>query len=304
MTTAYVLTGLPASGKTTAARSLFPAVRFNLDDIRAMGGFDSGSDHWSREREAVAVATMIAGAKAAVLAGHDIVLDNCHVTPSLPREYRKTLLPLGVEFKVHDLTHVSVEECIARDAARANPVGEDVIRRLAASYDKARKNNWRLTDKWMNGTKWPEPAPYVANRDLPAAYIVDIDGTVALNNGHRGHYDYDERVLNDEPNWPVIRVVRRLGTVSRIVFVSGREDRCREWTMKWLMENFGFYYAPALFMRPTGDHRPDYVIKAEIFDAEIRDNYNVLGVFDDRDRVVATWRKMGLTVFQVAPGDF
>jgi hypothetical protein len=57
-------------------------------------------------------------------------------------------------------------------------------------------------------------------------------------------------------------------------------------------------------MRKTGDHRPDYIVKNEIFDQRIRDNFNVLGAFDDRDQVVDMYRKMGITVFQVAPGNF
>ena len=31
---------------------------------------------------------------------------------------------------------------------------------------------------------------------------------------------------------------------------------------------------------------------------------NVLGVFEDRDRVVKMWRDLGITCFQVAEGDF
>jgi hypothetical protein len=57
-------------------------------------------------------------------------------------------------------------------------------------------------------------------------------------------------------------------------------------------------------MRPVGDMRKDSVVKAEIFDREIRGRYHVVAVFDDRDQVVKTWRSLGLTVFQVAEGSF
>ena len=36
----------------------------------------------------------------------------------------------------------------------------------------------------------------------------------------------------------------------------------------------------------------------------IRDRWRVVGVFDDRQQVVRMWRALGLTVFQVAEGDF
>lgn len=60
----------------------------------------------------------------------------------------------------------------------------------------------------------------------------------------------------------------------------------------------------ALFMRRTGDTRKDNIIKREIFNEHIRGKYNVLFVLDDRSRVVREWRAMGLTVFQVAEGNF
>ena len=57
-------------------------------------------------------------------------------------------------------------------------------------------------------------------------------------------------------------------------------------------------------MRPEGDSRKDSIIKREIFDAEVRDRWRITGVFDDRQQVVRMWRQLGLTVFQVAEGDF
>jgi hypothetical protein len=232
-------------------------------------------------------------------------LDNTHLTPSLPKVYRKEFSPLGVEFKIHDFTHVSVEECKKRDNERTEGhVGEEVIDRLAANHTKARKSNWRLTDKWMNGDPIIPPMPYEPNPDLPSACIVDIDGTVAIHGDERGHYEY-EKVSSDQPNPPVIEAVRgiQVGHDIQVIFVSGREDRCREDTLRWL-HNVGFE-DPILFMRTTGDHRPDYQVKAELFDAHIRDTYNVRYVFDDRTQVVKyAWRAMGLTCFQVAPGEF
>ncbi len=304
MTTAHVLCGLPASGKSTLARSLFPAIRFNLDDIRAMGGFGSGSDNWSRERESVAVTTMLSGAKSAILAGHDVVLDNCHVTPSLPRSYRKELGPLDVEFVVHDLTGVSVNECIRRDAARENGVGEDVIRRLAKSLDESRKGRWKLTAKWLTPDRADPPMPYEPQAGLPPAIIVDIDGTVALHGDKRSPFDYS-KVSGDEPNRPVIEAVQSLAADNEIVFVSGREDSCRADTEEWLWRHGLSDGDCPLFMRKTGDHRPDYIVKVELFDTFLRDRYNVRLVLDDRTQVVTrAWRAMGLTCFKVADGDF
>ncbi len=57
-------------------------------------------------------------------------------------------------------------------------------------------------------------------------------------------------------------------------------------------------------MRQEGDTRKDVLVKQEIYEREIKGRYNVLFVLDDRQQVVDGWRALGLTVFQVAPGDF
>jgi hypothetical protein len=56
--------------------------------------------------------------------------------------------------------------------------------------------------------------------------------------------------------------------------------------------------------RPAGDNRPDALVKQELFELHVRHRWRVVGVFDDRRQVVRMWRELGLTVFQVAEGDF
>jgi hypothetical protein len=62
----------------------------------------------------------------------------------------------------------------------------------------------------------------------------------------------------------------------QIVFCSGRTDDCRDTTAAWLDRHVGVPYA-ALHMRVTGDRRRDAVVKAEVFEREIRDRYLVCG---------------------------
>jgi hypothetical protein len=58
-------------------------------------------------------------------------------------------------------------------------------------------------------------------------------------------------------------------------------------------------------MRPIGDSRPDDVLKQEFLDRMlIVDRERLVAVFDDRDKVVAMWRRNGIACFQVAPGNF
>lgn len=87
-----------------------------------------------------------------------------------------------------------------------------------------------------------------------------------------------------------------------IVLCSGRPSNYRRQTEEWLLKNRIMY--DDLVMRKAGDFRPDDLIKIELYREHIEPVYEVLGVFDDRDRVVAAWRRIGLKCFQVAPGDF
>ena len=138
--------------------------------------------------------------------------------------------------------------------------------------------------------------------------LCDIDGTVALMGkgqaGRRGPYDW-KRVGEDDPNWPVIIL---LGILRRddyqVVFVSGRKERCREQTLEWLERHEIWYHDAELFMRADDDNRPDYLVKHDIYKQHIEGRYEVAYVLDDRDQVVAMWRELGLTVLQVAEGNF
>ncbi|WP_051298071.1 hypothetical protein [Brevibacterium album] len=150
----------------------------------------------------------------------------------------------------------------------------------------------------------PEPViePYAPDLSKPPVYLVDIDGTVALR-GDRDIYDGSKAHL-DTVNSPVAWVLDSLVLALEcdLVFVSGRSDEHREVTERWLEENV-FDHA-GLFMRRAGDNRRDSIVKLELFNEHIRNNYNVLGVFDDRNQVVEMWRELGLTCFQVAEGNF
>ena len=54
-----------------------------------------------------------------------------------------------------------------------------------------------------------------------------------------------------------------------------------------------------LYMRKTGDKRDDTIVKEEIFKEFIEPEYIVLGVIDDRNKVVRMWERLGLKVMKV-----
>ncbi|WP_235033088.1 AAA family ATPase [Streptomyces sp. WAC05374] len=303
MPVVHVMTGLPASGKTTEARRLQAESggrmrRVNLDDLRTMLDLPTGERN-SHAHEQTVLAIQDAAVRAAVDDGFDVVVDNTHLTPHIPKRI-KAAVAGEATFVVHDFTGVAVEECIRRDGARERPVGEEIIRLLADKHTKARKGGWRLTAEWFDDQ--PPVAPYVPDPALPSAVMCDIDGTLALR-GNRGPFDFtrcDEDLLNVSVRQALHSFRRADGDV--IVLLSGRGEEHRAMTEEWLRRHEVPF--DELWMRAAGDHRRDDVVKAELFDRHVRDRFAVRVSLDDRDRVVAVWRRMGLPTWQVNYGNF
>ncbi|MEU8890872.1 AAA family ATPase [Streptomyces sp. NPDC048442] len=310
----HVMTGLPASGKTTAARALQAESggrmrRVNLDDLRAMLDLPAARNRDRDEspegrarsfaREQTVLAVQDAAVRAAVDGGFDVVVDNTHLTPHIPKRLKAAVAGQAV-FVVHDFTGVPLEECVRRDAARANPVGEDIVRILADKHLKATKGGWRLTDGWFNDQ--PPVAPYVPDPALPSAVMCDIDGTLALT-GDRGAYDFTRcglDVLNPSVRDALLAFRQTHG--DTLVLLSGRGEEFREQTEEWLKRHDVPY--DELWMRPVRDQRRDDIVKAELFDTHVRERFAVRVSLDDRDRVVELWRRMGLPTWQVNYGKF
>ncbi len=87
-----------------------------------------------------------------------------------------------------------------------------------------------------------------------------------------------------------------------ISILSGRDEKARQLTEDWLRQ-YGVTY-DWLFMRPSGNNQKDCLFKCRIYINEILPHYEVEFVLDDRDQVVAFWRSIGLTCFQVDYGAF
>ena len=301
MTRLLITRGLPASGKTTFARKLQPnVVRVNRDDLRRMLHGQRLFTQWA---EGQVTQAQRATVEALLRAHADVIVDDTNLRARTVREWAELAARFGASFEVHDLTDVPVAECVRRDADRPaeEQVGAETIK--------------RMFDRYLAGRSLPLPIPFIERGGpggpgaayrpdpaLPPAVLVDIDGTVALMSD-RSPFDW-ARVGSDNPNPAVIGAVRAMHAAGNaIVFCSGRDASCRAETEAWLDLYVGVPYE-GLFMRPEGDSRKDAIVKREIFDDEVRDRWRIVGVFDDRQQVVRMWRALGLTVFQVAEGDF
>ena len=323
MTQRMIITrGLPASGKSTWAQNFINSnpdyIRVERDLLRDQlfnNRFYSKPDDWDMTdeefkaylnmRENTVTKVETAMVTAAFAAGKSVIVADTNLKAQYVRAWAKLAVSKGAEVEVKEF-NVPLEVLISRDFGRnyhigQHSVGESVIRKMW--NDSTHKGKIRPVDlsKELSGSLSIEP--YVEDPDLPWIVIVDIDGTMAkmLN---RSPYEW-HRVGEDEPVEAVIAAVKAAHQAdSNIVVMSGRDASCKYITVGWLKKALGPNVPFKLFMRAEGDNRKDDLVKYELFNENIRGKYNVRYVLDDRDQVVAMWRKLGLTCFQVNYGNF
>jgi len=140
--------------------------------------------------------------------------------------------------------------------------------------------------------------------------VFDLDGTLT-DPSHRLHHilsdpkDWDAFFVacgGDTPIEAAVLVCSDLSMWNEVEFWTGRPERTRATTVEWLQEHvLGDAVGECIVkMRADGDHRPDHVVKLEYVDPASPPDI----IFEDRSAVVDAYRARGLTVYQVAPGNF
>lgn len=331
--------GLPASGKSTWAKKWVlekpgERKRINRDDLRAM--LDAGT--WSPDNEQYIIGVRDAMVLQALRKGKSVVIDDTNLRADNFKKLCDVIRGSGLSAVVMEKPFpIELQDAIDRDRGRdprmggSGMVGEKVITDMWKKYiGKHGKLKDPRTETITGSVKPGEPVAWIDG--LPEVILCDLDGTLALM-GDRSPYDASRCDELDKPNWPVIECVKAMYAKGvKVIFFSAREDKDREPTerfinkwvtseVKWTEAVYDGSTASAnvtgrvemtamkqipyeLFMRPTGDQRNDGIMKELMFNEHIRGKYNVRFILDDRDRVVNKWREMGLTCFQVNPGNF
>ena len=138
--TLIITVGLPASGKTTRARTWIAdnphqRTRINRDDLRQMMGFapigNDAQETAVTDVQRTAVTTLL-------LAGWDVVVDDTNLHPATRRGWYDLAIDCGANHLVWDLTDVTPETCIERDQQRAaagqRATGETIITAMHRKY--------------------------------------------------------------------------------------------------------------------------------------------------------------------------
>lgn len=269
----------------------------------------------------------------AIVAGEDIVVDRMGFTKEQRTRYLSLAKAAGYTTRVIVL-HESYETCFARCIARQDHetikdehAAHSALDMFFTKYERVQDNEAdEVVRIWPKGIK-------------PLAVIIDLDGTIA-DIEHRRHFvqpppnvlvghngemikvlgNFDVTPLDsqlpkfkkdwngffksmseDKPKGWCVDLVNTLSKKYSIVFCSGRPDNYRKVTADWLDQ-----YVPYdnLFMRHRADQRRDSTTKEVILDFEVLTRYTPHFFIDDRDQVVAMWRKRGYTCLQCDNGNF
>lgn len=286
-----ILVGLPGSGKSTYARQFCinkPSyVRVNRNDFRLMfkdSQFcDFKLENTLTEIQNETIMTLLQNK-------HNVIIDNTHVKMKCIQDLINLVkFNADISFKLIDTNLI---DCIERDKKREKSVGEKVILDMHANLVSLKTTfNFEPIDK--QPFIYKELEKNISKKD---AYIFDIDGTIAHTNGKRDILDY-AKVIDDDIDVNTVDLLRKLAKTTEIIFLTGREESCKHETLEWIMKNNLPF--TRLFMRPEKDFRKDTEVKAEIYEDEIKNKWNILGVFEDRVQVCKMWHKLGLKVYQV-----
>jgi hypothetical protein len=133
--------------------------------------------------------------------------------------------------------------------------------------------------------------------------VVDIDGVLA-DVRHRVHHvsgpdkDWDAffaAAPDDRPLEEGLAVAERVAHDHEVVYLSGRPERCRKDTERWLKQH-GLPQG-GVVLRPEGDRRPSRMFKLEQL-RRLATERPVAVLVDDDPAVCATARRHGFVVFE------
>lgn len=313
-----ILRGLPGSGKSTHAKALereLDAVVLSRDSMRDMLHPSGHGGVLTSTKEHLISDTLRSMAVRLLGEGREVVIDATNLRDKYVREWARVAHGRGHRFDIGDFRGTALQVCLERNAQRERPVPEEVIRDMHQRFVKGRDlhaDNQRIVNEVLAGIDAKpelEPAPEYDPK-LPDAYIFDLDGTLAIKHPSRDIYDASKAHL-DYVNTPVADVLFELtdcpsgaGGAVRI-YCTGRHEQDRAATEQWLETHFAFdpIEGDLLLMRQSRG-RADWKEKLDLYNEHIRGQYNVLGIWDDRNQVVEMWRSLGLQCYQVAPGNF
>ena len=286
-----MLQSVPAGGKSTWAKQFVQGksdwVIVNRDSIREATG-----EYWVPDRENYISDVEEFQIRSAIKNKLNVIIDATNLNPKTINKWNNLAIELGVELETKEFK-ISYKEACERDKERGEnggrAVGEKVLRGFFEKYYPNEIKEYYKVEKKM----------LKQDPDLPYCILVDLDSTIALNQG-RSPYDYSkvDEDLVDKRMLKLIKVLINGFDNLDLIFISGREGtrECFEKTHDWILKHFTYLYR--LYLRSEKDYRKDYQVKADLYMKYVHEKYNVLCVIDDSPNCIEMYREIGLLSLQ------
>lgn len=145
--------------------------------------------------------------------------------------------------------------------------------------------------------------------------VMDLDGTLC-DCSHRVHLaqakewdEFNAGIAGDVPHAEAVAFLRAVNFDDyHVLLCTGRDEKHRLATMRWLFVQNIIMLFDELIMRPSGNRETDDALKVrmvdDFFEGREKALESVLLVLDDRDRVVLAFRDAGFRCWQVSAGDY
>jgi predicted kinase len=292
-----VLQGLPASGKSTAARK----AQENAPGRVAVVNNDSisytltGEEYAGHIKNMPAILSNIR--KVMLIEALQtpeitlIIVDNTNLNYQTVEEYIALAAAFGAEFCIEDsFLEVPIEECIRRDSLRVAPVGENVIRRMHSNLSK-RMQRRKFTPVVSQNTRQKEKA-----------MIIDLDPVLRWLRDARAQ-DWANIYRRKLPS-PAIELAKSLHNAGvTIIGVTSLSEKYAPEANVWV--NVHVIPGMTLYMHEISDSYRSMMSKHAAYYNYIRPKYDVIGVIGEKEEVVHVWKNIsGLPTFNISFGDF
>jgi len=140
--------------------------------------------------------------------------------------------------------------------------------------------------------------------------IFDIDGTLAncehrlhhvrKSKGEKKNYAAFEREMINDTLIDEVAMFYDLMVADdniQVILLTGRGEKSRGDTEQWFLDN-DLPLMPLIMKRHS--HEPDVEFKSRMYDHIVEKYGEVIGIWEDRERVVKMWNERGVFVYDVA----
>ncbi len=297
MSKIIVLQGCPCSGKSTWTKEYLKnnsekaTAVVCRDEIRKE--LNSGKYSMENEKEVTKIEyeRVILGIKYEL----DVIIDATNLNPKTIKKWEDIAKEYNCEIEYKEF-YIPYSEAMKRSKKRKEEGGLYISKKVMMDFYR-RYFPDRLREEFTDKREIKE-----YQSGLSSCVICDLDGTLALHQG-RDPYEWDKIPSDKIDERLRLTLLKLFRAGSEIIFVTGRNAEAREATEHWLNKYLGTLKY-TLYTRKPNEFIPGEQYKERVYHEHIENKYNVTCVFEDSDRCVAMWRRLGLLTCQVANNDY